>query len=63
VYPPVNFATHGGAGFGPGGGLPGTGGDPGQGVAPGVGQGGTFVGIDQLTPLLGGGGGGAILVA
>jgi hypothetical protein len=58
AYPEINFATHGGAGFGPGGGLGGTGGDASQGIDPGLGQGGSFVGIDQLTPLLGGGGGG-----
>jgi hypothetical protein len=47
---PINGFTVGGTGFGPGGGRGGS-----QGVAPG---GGTFFGLPELLPLLGGSGGG-----
>jgi hypothetical protein len=48
----VNGAADGGAGFGPGGGAPGT-------ATPFTsGSGGTFLGLPELTPLVGGSGGG-----
>jgi hypothetical protein len=52
AYQLVNFANDGGAGFGPGGGAPGTA-SP---LTPG--DGGTFLGVPELLPLLGGSGGG-----
>ncbi len=50
---PINLATIGGAGFGPGGG---NGGDPATGSLGA--QGGTFFGLPELLPLVGGSGGG-----
>jgi hypothetical protein len=52
AYQLVNFATIGGNGVGPGGGTGSTL------LPPALGQGGTFVGIPELRPLLGGSGGG-----
>ncbi len=52
AYQLVNFANDGGAGFGPGGGAPGT-------ASPfTTGDGGTFLGVPELLPRLGGSGGG-----
>ena len=53
AYQLVNLAADGGAGFGPGGGAPGTG-------SPALTKGtnATFVGVPELLPLVGGSGGG-----
>jgi hypothetical protein len=52
AYQFVNLAADGGTGFGPGGGAPGTG-------SPlTAGQPGTFIGVPELLPLVGGSGGG-----
>jgi len=56
AYQFTNLAADGGAGFGPGGGTPGTGSTA---TAPQTqGQNATFVGIPELLPLVGGSGGG-----
>jgi hypothetical protein len=54
-YEQVLLTPSGGPGLGPGGGAPGTPGDPGSALN---GSPGTFIGNDQLMPLLGGSGGG-----
>jgi hypothetical protein len=54
AYQLVNFATIGGAGLRPGGGLGGTG----NGTGTGAGANGTFIGTTDLVPLVAGSGGG-----